>query len=127
VNPRPSRWWRLAARTSRIVGFVLYFGWEFLLANLAVLREILTPRASTAPAVIEVRLRASSRVEMVSFANLITLTPGTLALEIVADPPILYVHGMFVHDPELFLADLRRLEDRMLAALRPADTPLERR
>jgi multicomponent Na+:H+ antiporter subunit E len=127
MSPGSSLWWRVAVRTRRIVSFMLYFGWEFLLANLAVLREILTPGTGTTPAVIGVRLRASSRMEMVSLANLITLTPGTLALEIVADPPILYVHGMFVHDPERFLADLRRLEDRMLAALRPADTPLERR
>jgi multicomponent Na+:H+ antiporter subunit E len=110
---------RTAVRTWRIVRFVIYFGWEFLLSNAAVLWEILTPGDGTTPAIIAAPLRSRSRMEIVSFANLITLTPGTLSVELLRDPPVIYLHGMFVRDVDAFLAQLRRLEDRMLAALRP--------
>lgn len=120
---RPRLVQRTVRRTWRIVVFVLYFGWEFLVSNAAVLWEILTPGLRATPAIIAAPLRSRTRIEIVSFANLITLTPGTLSVELVRDPPVIYLHGMFVHDPDAFLANLQRLEDRMLAALRPVESP----
>lgn len=110
---------RAAIRTWRVLGFGAYFGWQFLVANAEVLWEIITPRSRSAPAVIAVPMQSRTSREMVTIANLVTLTPGTLALELALEPPILYVHGMFVHDPEEFIDGLRTLERRMLAALRP--------
>jgi multicomponent Na+:H+ antiporter subunit E len=112
---------RAALRSVRVIGFALYFGREFLVSNLVVLREILALRGRATPAVIEVRLRSRSTLEVVSLANLLTLTPGTLVLELATDPPTLYVHGMFAADPDAFVAQIHALEDRMLAALRPVD------
>lgn len=113
---------RTVIRTRRIVGFAIYFAWEFLLANVEVLREILSPRARSAPAIIAVPLRCRTSLEIVSLANLITLTPGTLTMEVAYEPATLYVHGMFVHDPAEFLASLHDLEARLLAVLRPVGT-----
>lgn len=118
---------RIPVRTGRIVGFAGYYAWEFLKANAAVLTEILRPRPRATPAVIAVPLRCRRPVEIASMANLISLTPGTLTLEVALDPPTLYVHGMFAHDADGFLADLRVLEDRLLAAMRPVDSERERR
>lgn len=119
--PHPVR--RVVVRTWRIVRFLVYFGWEFLLSNATVLWEILTPRQRGSPAVVAVPLRSRTRREVVSFANLVTLTPGTLSLELTWDPPVLYLHGMFVHDPAQFTAQLYRLEDQMLAAMQPVGAP----
>lgn len=118
---------RIPVRTARIIGFVLFYVWEFLKANATVLWEIFTPGIRATPAVIALPLRCRRPVEIASMANLISLTPGTLALEVALDPPTLYVHGMFVADPDGFVADLRVLEDRLLAAMRPVDSELERR
>lgn len=112
---------RFGLRAWRVAAFTAYFSWEFLVANAQVLWEIITPRSRLAPAVIAVPLRSRTEREIVTMANLITLTPGTLTLEVAVDPPTLYVHGMFVSDPEQFVADLHRLEQRMLTALRPAE------
>lgn len=110
---------RAAVRAWRVASFVAYFAYEFLYSNAMVLREIVSPRGRAAPAIIALPLRASSRLEIVSIANVISLTPGTLTLEVAVDPPTLYVHGMFAADPDAFLRHLRGLEGRMLAALRP--------
>ena len=49
-------------------------------------------------------------------ANVITLTPGTLSLDVSEDRRTLYVHGMFVDDPEAFRREIkdgfeRRIEE----------------
>jgi multicomponent Na+:H+ antiporter subunit E len=104
-----------------VVRFGLWFGWEFLLANIGVLWEIMAPRRRSVPAIVAVPLRSRTGREIVAMANLITLTPGTLTLEVALDPPTLYVHGMFAPDAAAFVAQLHDLERRMLAALRPVD------
>lgn len=112
---------RALVRAWRIGRLVTYFAGLFLLSNLQVLWEVLTPGRGTAPAIIAVPLRCRTRTEIVAFANLVTLTPGTLVLEIVREPPLLYLHGMFFHDLDAAVAGLRRLEDRLLAAMRPVE------
>jgi multicomponent Na+:H+ antiporter subunit E len=116
----PAEWpRRVAVRAWRVGRFAVYFGGQMLRANLTVLWEILRPRRQAAPAILAVPLASRTRREVVTMANLVTLTPGTLTLEVVLDPPTLYVHGMFASDPERFLADLLSLEARLLTALRP--------
>lgn len=108
-------------RLWRVLGFLAYFAWEFLVANAEVLWEILRPHPAAAPAIVAVPLRCRTRLEVVAMANLITLTPGTLTVEVTEDPPALYVHGMFAGEPDRFIAGMHALEDRLLAAIRPTD------
>lgn len=110
---------RTVLRVGRIAGFVGYFGWEFLVSNVIVLREVLSPRRRSSPAILEVPLRSRSRIEIVSVANLVALTPGTLAVEVVLEPPTLFIHGMFAADVEEFRREITDLERRMLGAFRP--------
>lgn len=110
---------RAAIRCVRTPGFLGYYGWLFLKANAAVAREIVTPGSTLAPAVVEFRLRSHRPLEVAVLAHLISLTPGTLALEARADPPTLFVHGMHAADPQRFADELSDLEDRLLAVMRP--------
>lgn len=111
---------RAARRGSRTAAFLGYFTLLFLRANLAVAWEIVTPGSGLAPAVVRLPLRSRTPLEIVTLAHLISLTPGTLVLEVAAEPPALLVHGMHAGDPAAFLAGLTHLEDRLLAVLRPA-------
>lgn len=110
---------RVLLRLWRVVAFAGYYTYEFIYSNVQVLEEVLRPRQRAAPAVVTLPLRCRTPVEIAFLANAINLTPGTLTLEIMVDPPTLYVHGMFAPDPDAFLQQLRRTEKRLLAALRP--------
>lgn len=110
---------RAAVRAGRIVSFVGYFAVRFVESNVMIAWEILTPGSRLAPAIIELPLRCRTAAEISTYVNLITLTPGTLTLEIDHDAPVIYVHGTHAADPEAFLGQLRELEDKMLAAWRP--------
>jgi multicomponent Na+:H+ antiporter subunit E len=124
--PRRSALRRAPVRAGRVVRFIVYYLWEFLTANAAVLHEILRPRRRGVPAIIALPLRCRRPVEIASLANLISLTPGTLTIEVALEPPTLYVHGMFASDPDRFIAGLRTMENHMLAAMRPVDAVPER-
>lgn len=89
---------RLTGRFLRIVRFALFFLWEVLLASLRVAYDVLTPRFHLRPGIIAVPLDARSDLEITLLANLITLTPGTLSLDVSADRRMLYVHAMYLDE-----------------------------
>ncbi|MFE7765341.1 Na+/H+ antiporter subunit E [Streptomyces sp. NPDC057438] len=117
----PSPLSEAVVRCGRVLSFLFYYSRRFLHANAVVAWEIATPGSGIAPAIVKMPLRSTSTLEIVALAHLITLTPGTLVLEVQQDPPTLYVHGMHAADPQRFLTTLRDLEDRLLGVLRPRE------
>jgi len=102
-----------------VIRFALFFSWEFLAANLKVVLEVVTPDHNMRPGIVAVPLNARTDLEITAFANLITLTPGTLSLEVSSDRSILFVHAMYIDDAEDFKRNLKRgLEHRLLEVMR---------
>lgn len=91
---------------------------ELVAANAMVAWEVMTPRQSIRPGIIRVPLRARSDVEITLLANLISLIPGTLSLEVSDDRTALFVHGLHVDSPEQLRKRVGRLESRILEVLR---------
>ncbi len=83
------------------------FVWELLLSNLAVLRIVLSPSLPIRPGVLAYSTRLTSPVSVTVLANLITLTPGTLTLDVSDDRKTLFIHTLNVEDPEAVLATIR--------------------
>ncbi|MFY1637511.1 Na+/H+ antiporter subunit E [Solwaraspora sp. WMMB335] len=110
---------RALRRTARVLRFLGYFTVRLVIANLVVAREIVTPGSGLSPGIVEFRLRTRTRTEIVSMALAVGLTPGTLTVAIRQHPPALFVHGMHAEDPAKFRAQLSRLQDHLLPALRP--------
>lgn len=103
----------------RLVRFVFFFLWELTLANLRVAYEVLTPRHNMHPRVIALPLQARTDFEISALAILISLTPGTLSLDVSADKKVLYIHAMFAEDEEAVRKDIQNnLEARLLAIWR---------
>ena len=55
-------------------------------------------------------------------ADAITLTPGTLTLDVRTDPTVLYVHAVGFTDAESVRADVEDLERLVVAAIEPRAT-----
>ena len=49
-------------------------------------------------------------------ANVITLTPGTITIESLGSPPVLYVNVMHLHDVERVRRDLLHIEELSVRA-----------
>lgn len=106
-------------RLPRAVRFAGYFLWQLLLSNLRVAHDVITPRLYMRPGIVAIPLDAKSDQEITLLANLITLTPGTLSLDISEDRRFLYVHAMFVEDAKSVRDGIKNgFERRLLELMR---------
>lgn len=104
--PGGERYYKRSAATLR---FVVYVVWELILANVKVARTVLfTRNDDLRPGIVAVPLDLKSEAEITTLANLITLTPGTLSLDVSDDRHVLYVHAIEVHDPARFREETKR-------------------
>lgn len=81
------------------VRLVVMFLYELVLSSLSVAWDVLTPQHRSSPAIVDVPLNVTSDFGLLMVTNLITLTPGTLSLDISPDRKTLKVHAMFGDDP----------------------------
>ncbi|MDQ3190956.1 MAG: Na+/H+ antiporter subunit E [Bacteroidota bacterium] len=110
---------RYFPRLISTIGLFFYFMWELLKANLLVTYDIITPEFKMTPAIIAVPLTAQTDLEITLLANLITLTPGTLSIDVSDDKKIIYIHTMYFETKEKFIDEIKSgLERRILEVLR---------
>lgn len=91
---------------------------DLVAANLRVAIEIVTPGYQMHPGIVRVPTRTRTPMEATILANLITMTPGTLTLEVDPETFDLYVHNLYLDDVDDFRADIARTEDRLLKVMR---------
>lgn len=101
-------------RIPKLIGFVFFFLYELIKANIEVAYDVITPRHYMEPGIVKIPLDAKSDLEITLLANLITLTPGTLSLDVSDDRKVLYVHAMYVKDREEFVASIKNGFERRL-------------
>jgi multicomponent Na+:H+ antiporter subunit E len=106
---------RYLHRGPRVVRLIAYVLWELVVANLKMARAVLvTPRDRLRPGIVAVPLDLQSDAQITALANLVTLTPGTLSLDVSSDRRTLYVHAVEVGDPEVFRRDLKAGFERLV-------------
>ncbi|MDT0649130.1 Na+/H+ antiporter subunit E [Autumnicola edwardsiae] len=102
----------------KIIVFIIYFFYELIKANLQVAYEVSTPRFKMKPGIVKVPLDVKSNIGITLLANLISLTPGTLSLDVSNDRKVLYVHAMYVSDRQKFVDSIKNgFEKRILEIL----------
>ena len=107
---------RVPVRVGPMLRFGLLFGWSLVKASAAVAWEVVTPGSRINEGIVAVPLRTTSPGLITLIANAVSLTPGTLTLEVGHDPPTLYVHVLQLRAIEDVRADVHHLEDVALAA-----------
>jgi multicomponent Na+:H+ antiporter subunit E len=90
---------RTVAAVPSVVGFVLVFLREVVIANFDVAYRVLAPGDRLQPEVILVPLRVETDLGITTIANSITITPGTLTLDHDPEGNALYVHVIDGRDP----------------------------
>lgn len=105
-------------RLPRVAAFALWYLAELVEANALVVVEVLRPSYAGRPSIVRVPLRARGAFEITLLANLVSLVPGTLSVDLDGEHRHLYVHGLHVSDPESLRAHVQRLEDRLLRVTR---------
>ena len=78
----------------KLMNLIVYFIKELLVANFRVAYDVLTPTTHMRPFVIALPLDAKNDYEITLLANMISLTPGTLSLDLSEDKRYLFVHAI---------------------------------
>lgn len=89
----------------RYYWFIIYlfvFIWECIKANLDVAYRVLHPAMPIRPGIVKVRTTLKSDLAKMLLANSITMTPGTITVDIIGE--YLYIHWIYVRseDPEIY-------------------------
>lgn len=99
----------------RLLGFV---GWSLVASSARVVAAILLPTPQrTVTSVQQVQLESGSTFIGSIVANAITLTPGTMSLELDPDSLALSVHVLGEVEPEAFRRGILELEQRVVRAV----------
>ncbi len=104
-------------KTGPALRFAAYFFKEVFVSALRVARDVLTPRPRMRPAIVAVPLDVRTEGQITLLAILITLTPGTLALDVSTDRRTLLVHAMFAADADRVRHEIKHGFERRILEL----------
>lgn len=88
-------------KVPKIISLILFFIKELVVASLKVAYDVVTPKFIMKPSVLALPLDAESDLEITILASLISLTPGTLSIDVTDDRKILYVHAMYTTNGDM--------------------------
>ncbi len=88
----------LILKIPTFIFFLFFYIKEVIKANLQISYDILTPKHYMKPGVIAIPMDVDTDMEILSLNNLITMTPGTLSLDVSTDRRVIYIHAMYIHD-----------------------------
>lgn len=115
TGQRSSSGLRGLMRLPRLLLLVLFFLKELMVANLRVARAVIGNPYALRPGIVRIPLEGHTDRSVTVLANLITLTPGTLSLDVEPDRSALYVHCLDVAHPDEVRADIKNgFERRVL-------------
>ncbi|HSN72969.1 MAG TPA: Na+/H+ antiporter subunit E [Steroidobacteraceae bacterium] len=90
---------------------------DLVIANVKVARIVLAPRLRAEPMFIAVPIELESPFAASALASIVTLTPGTLSVDVDLDEQVLWIHGLDVDDPEGVVAHIKKRYERPLREL----------
>ncbi|GFE64170.1 Na+/H+ antiporter subunit E [Litoreibacter roseus] len=94
------------------VRLVVMFHYELVVSSVQVIWDVLTPRHLATPMLIDVPLDVKTDAGILLVTNLISLTPGTLSIDVSDDKKTLLVHAMFADDPDEIRQQLKNGMER---------------
>jgi multicomponent Na+:H+ antiporter subunit E len=106
-----------------------YYSWlfkEIVKANVAVVRSVLSPDLEVSPKMVTVPAKQGTDLARTMFANSITLTPGTVSVDMVGDKILVHALLADMSDPKGF-AEMSERSAWSVGEDLPAPTPRKTR
>jgi len=106
-------------RVPKTLGFIFYFLYEMIVANIQVAYDVITPKYFFKPGIVRYPLNAKTDFEINLLSMVISLTPGTLIMDVSEDKKSLYIHVMYLKDKDRFIEQIKNgFERRLLEIIR---------
>jgi multicomponent Na+:H+ antiporter subunit E len=97
----------------RIIEFVLFYIVKVIQANIQLAYHILAPRLKMTPGILKYPVTLRHNQAILLLFNLISMTPGTLSMDLTDDRKYIYVHALFVRNQAKSLQEIQKLEAKI--------------
>lgn len=106
-------------RVPKIISFFFFFLYELIKANVQVAYDVITPKYFFKPGIVRYPVNAKTDFEINILSTFISLTPGTLIIDISDDKKAIFIHVMYLNDEKRFISSLKTgVERKLLEILR---------
>ena len=95
------------------IAFIIFYLSKLIEANLIIAYDILTPKLNINPSFIKVPLTLESNFGMLLFSNLLSMTPGSLSIDITDDKKTILVHVLYQTTEEKMLKEFKGMQDKI--------------
>ena len=98
----------LPLRTYWLILFLLFYFTELVWSSILLAIDIMKPGGVFHHGIIAVDIDIKHPTGLILLSNLISMTPGSLNIELTPDRKKLYIHSMYLKDPEGFRKDFKK-------------------
>jgi multicomponent Na+:H+ antiporter subunit E len=93
---------------------LLIFLRELVMSNIDVVKKVIRPNLDIKPGIFALKTELKSDWEITLLANLITLTPGTLVVDVSFDNKVLYIHTLDLDDVDEAINDIQNTFEKAI-------------
>ena len=104
---------RIINKIYQTINFFFYYLLKLVQANFYIAYDLVTPKLKVNPAILKVPITIKSEFGILLFSNLLSMTPGSLSLDISPDKKTIFVHVLYDHDREKTLKEIEKIQDRI--------------
>ncbi|HER08353.1 MAG TPA: hypothetical protein ENO20_05515 [Bacteroides sp.] len=101
-----------------IIGFLIYYLVKLVIANVYIAYDIVTPKMHTRPGFHRIPLNIQSRTGLLLFSNLLSMTPGTLVVEISGDRKTMLIHVLYSENEKRLLGEIDKIQEKIIKITR---------
>jgi len=105
-------------RLAKIIKLVLFFFRELIISGFVVMKQVLTPNLNITPGIFKYKTILEKDWEVTTLSLLLTLTPGSVVMEVSESGDELYIHAMDIGQKENLIRSLGRFETVILEVSR---------
>ncbi|MFF2797605.1 Na+/H+ antiporter subunit E [Lysinibacillus xylanilyticus] len=106
-------------RIFSIIKLLWLFNWELLLSSYSVLRQITTPKLNITPGIFTYKTALRGDWEITALALLLTLTPGSVVMEVSEEGDMFYIHAMDIEQSkEAVIRSIGKFEQAIMEVTR---------
>lgn len=96
-----------------IIEFALFYFVQLVQSNLYIAYDILTPKMRSKPDFIIVPITIKSDFGLLLFSNLVSMTPGSLTIDIDKEKSFIEIHILYYQNKEKVLKEIKLIQDKI--------------
>lgn len=104
---------QMASKIFQILAFIGFYMVEVVRANFILAWHILSPQLRMKPGIIKIPVNLTQGNAILLLVNLISMTPGTLTIDLSDDKKYIYVHTLFLSPGESTIEGIKKLEKKI--------------